>query len=241
MWRKAKGTVGAPPTEAPVTLLVVDDEESVFETVREALSGLDTVLLCARDTAEARAILADDPRLDGALIDLILTGEPEDAALRLLEALRDRYPLSLRAALTKSIDPRRALDVAILDARFLPKLRLGTSLPWFARQALLRRVCRDIGLGDAVSQLARANNLTPKQTQIVGMVAVDVSRGEMCRRLGVTRGTLKNQAAEILRRTRGTIDAARLEDVGAHARRIALGSSRGPAATLLETLVGEEP
>jgi response regulator NasT len=76
------GTASRPPR----TVLLVDDDSLVLESLGNGLAGAGCIMLCAASVDEAERLLAGGPRPDIAIIDVVM---PERSGLDLVPRLRE--------------------------------------------------------------------------------------------------------------------------------------------------------
>ncbi len=101
----------------PWTILVVDDDPEVHESTGIALSGVEILgrpitLLHATDSREASAILAGEPGIAVALIDVVM--ETEDAGLRLAQQIRTRHNLQDIRIILRTGQPGYAPELDVI-------------------------------------------------------------------------------------------------------------------------------
>jgi two-component system response regulator (stage 0 sporulation protein F) len=80
-------------------LLIVDDQEAILFAMQEYLASLGYLVDCARDRAEATALL-DHRAYDVVIADLRLTPLRDDDGLELLSLVRERAPETRTILLT---------------------------------------------------------------------------------------------------------------------------------------------
>jgi DNA-binding NarL/FixJ family response regulator len=193
----------------PVRVLICDDHALFRAGLRLVLSGLseDAELIEATEGAEALRIAAGNDDLDLVLLDLHMPGMDGWAGLR---RLREGFPALPVVIVSASEDPdeiRTALDGGA--SGFIPKgssaseliaalrLVLGGGI-YVPRAALATRV----GGGDASAdrlrrQRERAKTLTPRQLEVVSLVARGLTNREICNVLSIAEGTVKAHLAAI--------------------------------------------
>lgn len=208
-----------------ISVLVVEDDPQTLATVAQAIArepGLH--LLAAVETArEAETCLANFVP-DVLLTDL---GLPDGSGIDLIQLCAARHPRCDAMVITMFADERNVLDAIdagakgyilkdaddIDVARFIRDLRGGGSpmSPRVARQ-LLARVRRDdaalprasatttaaeIGPGAGPGADAARNLLTPREHEILNLIARGYAYGEIAQLLGVVLGTVQTHIKNI--------------------------------------------
>ncbi|MBI5901298.1 MAG: response regulator [Rhodocyclales bacterium] len=94
------------PTDAPVTLLLVDDEPSILSSLRRLLRPTGYVVHTAESGAAGLAILEREA------IDLVISDMrmPEMTGAQFLEQVRNRWPATMRILLTGYADVSSTID-----------------------------------------------------------------------------------------------------------------------------------
>jgi DNA-binding NarL/FixJ family response regulator len=188
---------------APISICILDDHPLIAEGVRRAVETTGDIICSgvATTPAEFERLLAAQP-VDVALIDVRLG---DASGIDLCAALRKRHPqmrILILSSLTDPVVVRRALaagasgfavksirmdmlPAAIRQVRdgcvFLSSELIGASLP--------------LGGGDA-----RAAELSPREREIVLMVAGGKGNKEIGRDLGLSAHTVKMHVARLLKR-----------------------------------------
>ena len=101
--------VGASMNQQPHRVLLVDDDESILESVRCALAERGYEVLVARDGAEALA-RAERDAPDLIVLDLVM---PKRSGLTVLDRLRARNTTSPRIIMLTANDEARHRDFAL--------------------------------------------------------------------------------------------------------------------------------
>ncbi|MBN3863349.1 response regulator [Pseudomonas frederiksbergensis] len=116
------------PTTVKPTLLLVDDEESILNSLRRLLRGQPYEVLLATSGAQALEIMAQRP------VDLVMSDArmPNMDGATLLAHVRQRYPDTLRIMLTGYADPS-----AIIKAINEGQIHRYISKPWHDEEMLL--------------------------------------------------------------------------------------------------------
>jgi DNA-binding NarL/FixJ family response regulator len=194
----------------PIRVLIADDQRVVREgltLVLGLLSDVD-VVGAASDGAEAVA-LAQDLRPDIVLMDLRM---PRCDGVEATRQLRELTPETKVVVLTTYSDDRSVIDALRAGARgYLTKDAGGTEI----REAL-RRVLSDQAVIDPAVQhhlidaIATApapnppapqrfpNGLTPREAEVLTLIANGLSNTEIAERLFVSEGTVKSHINRLL-------------------------------------------
>jgi DNA-binding NarL/FixJ family response regulator len=203
-------------------ILVADDHELFREGLRHILGaleeGLTVVEACDFDQAVAAA--ASQPDIEVVLLDLNMPGGPWAEGLqRLRSTLGDEARVVILSATDDQHLVRQAVSLGA--AGFIPKtassrvmlsaLRLVLSGGVYLPPAMLEQaVERAPGSND------HANFLTPRQREVLALLAQGKSNKEIARALDLAEGTVKLHVTAILKslnvnnRTRAVVAAAQL-------------------------------
>ncbi|KAA2261419.1 response regulator transcription factor [Solihabitans fulvus] len=195
----------------PIRVLIADDQRVVREGLTMVLGLLPDVDVvgAASDGAEAVA-LAEELRPDIVLMDLRM---PRCDGVEATRLLREREPGVKVVVLTTYSDDRSVLDALRAGARgYLTKDAGGAEI----RQAL-QRVLDDHAvidpavqhhLIDAIattpaqapqSQPARSpDGLTPREAEVLSLIATGLSNAEIAERLVISEGTVKSHINRLL-------------------------------------------
>ncbi|MGH8433673.1 MAG: response regulator transcription factor [Pseudomonas sp.] len=166
-----------------LSLLLVDDHRIFLDGLSLALAPLSPQLdiQTAQSAAEAEAWLARRD-FDLILLDLRL---PDLPGLELLQRWRRAgrlTPVAVLSASDSNFDVQAALAAGALG--FMPKSANGEEL----RQAIARLL---LGETLAVPQSREANELTPRQHEILLLLAEGLPNKAISRRLGLSEDTVK--------------------------------------------------
>jgi DNA-binding NarL/FixJ family response regulator len=195
-----------------VKILIVDDHPLVREGLREHLQQLGPSIEFHEASSEQEALaLADShPDLDLVLLDLKL---PDARGLSALSALRERHPAIPVVVL--SAEMGRDVVLAVRDkgaSGFIPKtdstqiivdaLRLVLSGGVYLPSDILNSSA-DSGSPNSEFSLqtktAEELGLTPRQTQILALLAQGKPNKIICRELGLAESTVKIHMTAILK------------------------------------------
>ncbi len=192
-------------------VLIADDHALFREGLRHALADLrdGMRILEAGDFGEALALAEEHPDLDLALIDLAMPGMDGFAGL---EALGGRLPQTPLVVVSASDDPRDvlqaieagasgyvpktldtkvmlgALHLVLSGGRYLPPELLGTLNEAPHREST-----------ETVSAAVEEAPLTPRQLDVLGLLALGKSNKEVARALGLSEGTVKLHVTALLK------------------------------------------
>ncbi len=193
-------------------ILVIDDHALIRDAVRLVIKELknDAIVLESADCAQARRLIDKNPDLELILLDLSL---PDQDGFDMLADLRERYP-AVSVVVLSAHDDRasviKALDLGALG--FIPKsaqrdvmlgaLRLvfsgGIYIP---TQALSQSATsappprRPETPGVTPAEIG----LTPRQVEVLALLARGKSNKAICRVLDLAEPTVKNHVTAILR------------------------------------------
>jgi DNA-binding NarL/FixJ family response regulator len=206
-------------------LLVVDDHSLIREAVRHVMQALaeSVTVLTASDCDEGFAIAERESDLEVLLLDFNLRGL---SGVQAITAWRQRHP-ALPVVVLSSADDRATVLAAMAAgaAGFIPKassnevmlsaLRLvlagGKYLPV---EALAPDGSAPVRAADAVS--LEGLGLSPRQLQVLELIARGKPNKIICDELGLAERTVKAHVTEVLRalgvssRTQAALAAARL-------------------------------
>jgi len=208
------------------TKILLADDHAVFRSgLKLVLADLDpeAVILEAEDYTVALAIAAEEDGFDLALIDLAMPGMDDFAGLTALCKRLDHVPVVVVSASDDQTNVRRALQCGA--SGYIPKtlnasiiinaLRLVVSGGFYLPPSLLG--CEP----GADSVPANAEDpvlvqLTPRQTDVLGLLSRGLSNKEVARELDLAEGTVKLHVTALLKvlgvtnRTHAVVKAASL-------------------------------
>jgi DNA-binding NarL/FixJ family response regulator len=210
-------------------ILLVDDHTLFREALLHVLKQFDStaVVIEAATAREAIRMAAHYHDLDLILLDLALPGLNGLSALPELHELRPTTPLVILSASEDSIDVRQALEAGALG--YIPKsssshemitaLRLVLAGEVYVPPVMLAAL---EGLEAASVQVTAASveeggveGLTPRQLEVLLLMAQGLSNKGICKRLNVAEGTVKLHVTAVMRalntcnRTQAVIAATR--------------------------------
>jgi DNA-binding NarL/FixJ family response regulator len=200
----------------PIRVLVADDQRVVREGLVMVLGLLDDVEVVgtASDGAEAIAMAAD-LRPDIVLMDLRM---PRCDGVQATRSLREQHPEVKVVVLTTYADDRSVIDALRAGARgYLTKDAGGDQIRQGLRQvfqdgavidpAVQRHLLDAIGSGPPQVQATPApggrtgglpDGLTPREAEVLVLIAGGLSNAEIARQLVVTEGTVKSHINHLL-------------------------------------------
>ncbi len=203
-------------------ILVADDHALFRDGLRHVLArlGEEVTVLEARDGPEAQALAAAHPDLDLVLLDLAMPGADGLDGLRALRARSPSVPVVILSASEHPRDVRAALEAGA--AGFIPKsstsavmlsaVRLVFEGGVYVPPAMLG----EVPARGRPSRAGTALGLTPRQREVLALLAEGKSNKEIGQALGLAEGTVKLHVSAILRllgaenRTQAVVAAARL-------------------------------
>jgi two-component system nitrate/nitrite response regulator NarL len=197
-----------PSPEAPIRILLVDDHAVVREGVRMLIEGQDDLELVgeAWDRAGTAAAIARE-RPDLVLLDLDLGGESGLDLLREIGALspetrilvftgardRDVHQRAVQLGAQGVVSKEKAASVLLTAIR---KVHSGEA--WIDR-TMMSSLLRDARQGRERSdpEAAKIRSLTPRETEIVRLVAQGNGTRRLAEELGVSEKTVRNHLVSI--------------------------------------------
>lgn len=182
----------------PIRVVLVDDHQIVLHGLQQLFDRQKDfdVVACCRDGASAmEAVAAHHP--DVLVLDLRM---PEWSGLDVLRALSGQHTGCRRVLLTAAIRDDEVMEAVKLGAMGLvlkessPAILLEcvrsvhNGAQWIDRETATRAVRTML---DPDSTLQGSGNLTPRETEIVRMVAQGLRNTAIAKRLSISEGTVK--------------------------------------------------
>jgi DNA-binding NarL/FixJ family response regulator len=211
-----------------VKILIVDDHPLIRQAVRAVLQQLDAKIRVVESASCDEALAAADRESDLGLV-LLDIRLPGRSGLDALQSLRESHPALPVVVLSASEDPgdvRRAIDLGAMG--YIPKshsgaimvnaLRLVLSGGVYLPAEMLRNTVPPAeaqAIATPVTDPA-ALGLTPRQSDVLGLMVQGKPNKLICRELGLAEGTVKIHVTAILRalgvnnRTQAVIAVSRL-------------------------------
>jgi DNA-binding NarL/FixJ family response regulator len=193
-------------TLQPVRVLIADDQRVVREGLAMVLGLLPDIEVVgsAADGDEAVAMAAD-LLPDVVLMDLRM---PRCDGVQATRLLRERVPQARVVVLTTYADDQSVLDALRAGARgYLTKDAGGAQIRDALRQVLDHHAVIDPAVQhhvvDAIAVGRRPParlpaGLTPREAEVLSLIAAGLSNGEIARQLVVSEGTVKSHINHLL-------------------------------------------
>ena len=211
-------------------ILLVDDHTLFREALLHVLRQFDTtaVVIEAATAREAIRLATHYHDLDLILLDLTLPGLNGLSALPELHELRPTVPLVILSASEDSADIRQALDAGAMG--YIPKSSSSHEMITALRLVLAGEIYVPPAMLAALEALETASSpvdtassleekgidgLTPRQMEVLRLMAQGLSNKGICKRLNVAEGTVKLHVTAVMRalntcnRTQAVIEATR--------------------------------
>lgn len=173
--------------------LLVEDDELVGRALRSLLATIAAPQWVTTCTA-ARELLPTQ-RWCGTIIDV---GLPDGSGLELLEEMRASHDAPPTLLMTGSYAPAIANRAHALRASCVFKPEVFENVMLFAQRAIAARGDVQQRTIAAVHELASSYGLTPRESQIVELIALGVSREKLAPELGISENTLKTMVRRVL-------------------------------------------
>jgi DNA-binding NarL/FixJ family response regulator len=198
---------------AQVEILIVDDDDIVLAWLRASLSGTELRVAGEAASRAAALILVERRRIDLLLVDFQLQGEN---GLELVRGLRAEGRMTPAVIMTAS--PQRGLSEAAREAG-----AQGTLLK-SAKRASLLAALRAVAAGKTWFDPAHPSRsddvspLTPRERQVLALVARGMTNREAAEQLGIGEESVKTY----LERAYGKLGVSRRAEAVAEAQRLGL-------------------
>lgn len=189
-------------TQKSGVLLIVEDDSGVARAL-ERLAGALVKTVIAGTIADAEALSAEaGSALRGAVIDIEL---PDGSGLDFAETLRNRHPALPILILTGQISPDLINRAHMLVADYVCKPNFTGNVRQFilrlASAAASELTDGPVAITEAIARLATVHHLSPRETQILSIVAHGIPRARLAEVLGVSENTIKSQIRSLLHKT----------------------------------------
>lgn len=209
-------------------ILLIDDHTLFREALLHVLRQFDNtaVVIEAATAREAIRLAAHYHDLDLILLDLTLPGLNGLSALPELHELRPTVPLVILSASEDSVDVRQALNAGAMG--YIPKSSSSHEMITALRLVLAGEVYVSPAMLAALESLEAGSmqvtaaaveesveGLTPRQLEVLRLMAQGLSNKGICKRLNVAEGTVKLHVTAVMRvlntcnRTQAVIEATR--------------------------------
>jgi DNA-binding NarL/FixJ family response regulator len=196
----------ANPAPAPLTLLLADDHEVMRLALRHALQPLATTIrwIEAADAAQVDARLADGVDIDLALVDLNMPGMEGLATVARWRRSFPTLPLVILSATDDVALVRELIGLGI--AGFVPKSDAAAVMLQAIRLILaggtyapLRFLSESGGARSDAPAPPNGLGLTPRQVEVLGLLARGLPNKGIARELGLSEATVKVHLLAIFR------------------------------------------
>lgn len=180
-------------------LIIADDHPMVRTGLAQIVAGLaeSVTTIEAADFQETKSVLAEHPDADVALIDLNMPGMNGAASIARLAACALSVPLVVVSA---SENPRDVREVLAAGASgFVPKQEKAATLLGALRLILAGGTYAPPEMIGAAAQIESTGELTPRQREVLAMLASGSPNKEIARVLGVAEQTVKGHLMMIFR------------------------------------------
>lgn len=195
------------PQAKPLRVLLADDHALFREGMKHILLGLDdgVEVVEAASYGEARERVQDDPAFDMALVDLAMPGLDEFAGLKSLCDEIGEVPVVVVSAMEGGNEIRKAMDCGA--SGYVPKtldsnVVLSALKLVFSGGVYLPTNLLGTG-GDANGERRGGDGgkgpLTPRQCDVLDLMAKGYSNKEIARTLNLAEGTVKLHVTALLK------------------------------------------
>jgi len=210
-------------------ILLVDDHTLFREALLHVLKQFDSaaVVIEASTAREAIRLATHYHDLDLILLDLALPGLSGLSVLPELHELRPTVPLAILSASEEPAAIQQALETGAMG--YIPKSSSSHEMIMALRLVLAGEVYIPPGLlaaletlgetsapaAAAVTREGNLDGLTPRQVEVLRLMAQGLSNKGICKRLNLAEGTVKLHVTAVMRalntdnRTQAVIEATR--------------------------------
>lgn len=157
-------------TDAPLRILVVEDEESYREALASGLAKEGYVVELAADGTEGLRLFSESPP-DLVLLDVLLPGVPGTEVCRQMRSIA-KVPVIMVSALDSEVDIVLGLELGAAD--YITK-------PYHLREltARIQAVLRRVSPPPAIQGLSGRGSATAPEVVVAGPVRMDFARREV--------------------------------------------------------------
>lgn len=187
---------------APIRVVLADDHALVRRSLRLLLDGEDGLAVVAEAgdlSSVLRHVHGHVPNV--LVLDLQMPGGSSIEAIR---RLREQVPGTEIVVLTMEQSPafaQRAIDAGAVG--FVLKDRADTELPAAVRRAVRGEeyVSPHVAAGlDALRRMVNGDGLSPRETEVLRLIALGHTSAEIARKLHLSRRTIETHRASIHRK-----------------------------------------
>lgn len=195
-----RGDTGLPAGAKCGTVLIADDHAVFREGLRLLMDarGFASEILEAADAPSAEAVIASRPDLDLAVFDLVMPGMENMDLLRRLHTGRPDLKLVVLTASEKRHDLRLAMEAGVTG--YIPKAYAIADILGALQRVLNGESFFPTEGFDALELPPELEgvNLSPRQREVLSLIAQGYSNKEIARILDAALPTIKNHVANIL-------------------------------------------
>jgi DNA-binding NarL/FixJ family response regulator len=193
-------------------ILLAEDHPLFREGLRRILEQdiADATIIEAEDLKGTIAVLREQPDIDLLVLDMQLG---DAMGLEGYIAIRDSFPIVPTLILSASEDTELIYAALAMGASgYLPKSASPQTFRAAIKLVLAGEIYVPLLLATAAPQIRRQVALTPRETQVLGLLALDRTNGEIAAELGVAENTVRVHVVNILRslKARSRTDAVRI-------------------------------
>jgi DNA-binding NarL/FixJ family response regulator len=185
-------------------IIIIADDHPLFRgALRQAVSGVERIIIEAGDFEAARNAARDNTDADLMLLDLAMPGISGFSGLMSLRAEFSSLPIIIISATDDSVTVRRALELGasgfISKSASIDEIRRGIetvlagdiSTPSFYQEGREQ----DTEVADLIHRL---QTLTPQQSRVLAMIGAGLLNKQIAFELGVSEATIKAHVSAIL-------------------------------------------
>lgn len=186
-------------TAAPIEVVLADDHVRVRRSLRQLLAGEEDLKVIAEAADVSSAIDEVQRHLPQVLV--LALQMARGSSIEAIGQLRSQVPQTEIVASTMEPSPlfaQQAMDAGALG--FVLKDRADSELPAAVREAAAGReyVSPQVAAGlDALRRAVSSDGLTPRETEILRLIALGYTSREIAGKLRVSRRTVETHRARI--------------------------------------------